>query len=36
MMIDISNGFFKISDKLMIFPGFSFEQFKQTMMLKVI
>ena len=27
-MLDISNGFFKISDKLIIFPGFSFEQFK--------
>lgn len=29
-MIDISNGFIKISDDLTIFPGFSFEQFKQT------
>lgn len=29
-MLDISNGFFKISDGLMIFPGFSFEQFKHT------
>ena len=29
-MLDISNGFFKISDKLIIFPGFSFEQFKNT------
>ena len=29
-MLDISNGFFKILDKLIIFPGFSFEQFKNT------
>lgn len=29
-MIDTSNGFIKISDELTIFPGFSFEQFKQT------
>ena len=29
-MLDISNGFFKISDELTIFPGFSFEQFKNT------
>ena len=29
-MLDISNGFFKISDVLTIFPGFSFEQFKNT------
>ena len=29
-MLDISNGFFKISDKLIIFTGFSFEQFKNT------
>lgn len=29
-MLDISNGFFKISDNLIIFPGFSFEQFKNT------
>lgn len=29
-MLDISNGFFKISDKLIIFPGFSFEQLKNT------
>lgn len=29
-MLDISNGFFKISDVLTIFPEFSFEQFKNT------
>lgn len=29
-MLDISKGFFKISDELTIFPGFSFEQFKHT------
>ena len=29
-MLDISNGFLKISDELTIFPGFSFEQFKHT------
>ena len=29
-MLDISNGFFKISDKLTIFPSFSFEQLKNT------
>ena len=29
-MLDISNVFFKISDELSIFPGFSFEQFKHT------
>ena len=29
-MLDISNGFFKISDELTIFPGFLFEQFKHT------
>lgn len=29
-MIDTSNGFIKISEELTIFPGFSFEQFKQT------
>lgn len=29
-MLDINNGLFTISDELMIFPGFSFEQFKQT------
>ena len=29
-MLDISNGFFKISDKLIIFPSFSFEQLKNT------
>lgn len=29
-MLDISNGFFEISDELTIFPGFSFEQFKNT------
>ena len=29
-MLDISNGFFKISDKLIIFPGFSIEQLKNT------
>ena len=29
-MLDISNGFFKISDEITIFPGFSFEQFKHT------
>ena len=29
-MIDISNGSFAISNELMIFPGFSFEQFKYT------
>lgn len=29
-MLDISNGFFKISDELTIFPSFSFEQFKNT------
>lgn len=29
-MLDISNGFFTISEELTIFPGFSFEQFKHT------
>lgn len=29
-MLDIYNGFFKISDELTIFPGFTFEQFKHT------
>ena len=29
-MLDISNGFFKISDELTIVLGFSFEQFKHT------
>ena len=29
-MLDISNGFLKISDELTIFSGFSFEQFKHT------
>ena len=29
-MLNIFNGFFKISDELTIFPGFSFEQFKKT------
>lgn len=29
-MLDICNGFLKISDELTIFPGFSFEQFKHT------
>lgn len=29
-MIDISNGFLKISNDLKIAPGFSFEQFKHT------
>ena len=29
-MLDIRNGFLKISDELTIFPGFSFEQFKHT------
>ncbi len=29
-MLDICNGFLKISDELTIFPGFSFEQFKNT------
>lgn len=29
-MIDISNGFFSISDELTIFPSFSFKQFKHT------
>ena len=29
-MLDISNGFFKISDELTIYPKFSFEQFKNT------
>lgn len=29
-MLDISNGFLTISDELMTFPGFSFEQFKHT------
>ena len=29
-MLDISNGFFKISDELTIYPKFSFEQFKHT------
>lgn len=29
-MLDISNGLFKISDELTIYPGFSFEQFKHT------
>lgn len=29
-MLDISNGFLKISDELTIYPGFSFEQFKHT------
>ena len=29
-MLDISNGFLKISDELTIFPGFSFGQFKHT------
>ena len=28
-MLDICNGFLKISDELTIFPGFSFEQFKR-------
>ena len=29
-MIDINNGFIEISDELTIFPGYSFEQFKNT------
>ena len=29
-MLDICNGFLKISDELTIFPGFSFGQFKHT------
>ena len=29
-MLDTDNGFFKISDELTIFHGFSFEQFKNT------
>ena len=29
-MIDNSNGYINISDELTIFPGFSFEQFKNT------
>jgi hypothetical protein len=29
-MIDISNGFVKISNELTVFPGYSFEQFKNT------
>lgn len=29
-MLDISNGFLKISDELTIYPGFLFEQFKNT------
>ena len=29
-MLDTGNGFFKISDELTIFRGFSFEQFKNT------
>ena len=29
-MLDLSNGFFKISEELTIFPSFSFEQFKHT------
>lgn len=29
-MLDICNGFLKISDELTIFPGFSFEQFENT------
>ena len=29
-MLDIYNGFFKISDELTIFQGFTFEQFKHT------
>lgn len=29
-MLDISNGFLRISDELTIFSGFSFEQFKHT------
>ena len=33
-MLDISNGFFKISDKLTIFPSFSFEQLKNTRLYK--
>ena len=30
IMLNISNGFFEISDGLQIFSGFSFEQFKNT------
>lgn len=33
-MLDISNGLFKISDELTIYPGFSFEQFKHTRFFK--
>lgn len=29
-MLDLSNGFFKISEELTIFPSFLFEQFKHT------
>lgn len=29
-MLNISNGFFSISDELTIYPDFSFEQFKHT------
>ena len=29
-MLDINNGFLKLSDELTIFPGFLFEQFKKT------
>ena len=29
-MLDFNNGFLKLSDELTIFPGFSFEQFKNT------
>ncbi len=29
-MVDIRTGFIAISDQLTIYPGFSFEQFKQT------
>lgn len=29
-MKNINDGFIKISDELIIFPGFSFEQFKKT------
>jgi len=34
-MLDICNGFLKISDELTIFPGFSFEQFKTQDFIKI-